>query len=448
MVFPLAKTLIETFDGSERFFVRLARSYCDPVLYARGLVSGWSVAYAVISQLPTEPTPARAWFGLLAGVAASAGISLVRDLLYMSLGRGRVQVPRVYVVSGLLGGFIGAALGFYFDTPQVALVGSRFAEYVTVAHSPQPFIEYPLLSKWGMVRVGEVTGGVSLLFAQSLAGVISWSIPAWLFALNRAFLEAYFRRETEPIKALLRKDGMVQLAENMIQVLRWGLWMSPIIRSFLRPMGEPTWYNQDGGIRTVAAIVQDVRLSHAAFARWSLRVFVYLLAFDWVRILIWLDHFGLRVSTLVNLSFLGMDRLDQRTARYLSPYSTARAIPEAVKRFTTWAPLLIPYYIPRGADWDYAWTASEALQARRRPARLVYILARCPVWADVLLFVAAAAVASGGFRFARWLRERRGGVGPASQTIENTAYRVVAGQRGDIYSQHAFAQLRRQPPGL
>ena len=45
----------------------------------------------------------------------------------------------------------------------------------------------------------------------------------------------------------------------MIEVLRWGLWMSPIIKSFLRPMGEPTWYNQDGAIRTVSAIVQDVR---------------------------------------------------------------------------------------------------------------------------------------------------------------------------------------------
>ena len=45
----------------------------------------------------------------------------------------------------------------------------------------------------------------------------------------------------------------------MIQVLRWGLWMSPIINSFLRPMGEPTWYNQDGAIRTVLAIFETRR---------------------------------------------------------------------------------------------------------------------------------------------------------------------------------------------
>src|SRR5207253_833919 len=112
---------------------------------------------------------------------------------------------------------------------------------------------------------------------------------------------------------------------------------------------------------TLIATVQDVRLSPDAFRAWSLQVFIWLLAYDSVRILIWLDHFGLRVATLVNLSFLGVDALERRLARFLAPAATARCIPEAVKRFTTWAPLLIPYYIPRGADWDVAWSQSEAL---------------------------------------------------------------------------------------
>ena len=114
----------------------------------------------------------------------------------------------------------------------------------------------------------------------------------------------------------------------MIEVLRWGLWMSPIINSFLRPMGEPTWYNQDGAIRTVFAIVQDATLTPEAFRAWSLQVFISLLAYDAVRILIWLDHMGLRVATLVNLSFLGMDSLEQRLARFFAPAATARCIPE------------------------------------------------------------------------------------------------------------------------
>ena len=37
-------------------------------------------------------------------------------------------------------------------------------------------------------------------------------------------------------------------------------------------------------------------------------MFIGLLAYDWLRVLIWFDHMGLRVATLVNLSFLGGDR--------------------------------------------------------------------------------------------------------------------------------------------
>src|SRR3954451_11714888 len=155
---------------------------------------------------------------------------------------------------------------------------------------------------------------------------------------------------------------MIGLTENMIKVLRWGLWMSPIIKSFLRPMGDPTWYNQDGAIRTLLAVYHDATMTPDAFRAWSLQGFIYLLAFDIIRILIWVDHMGLRVATLVNLSFLGMDRLDARLARVVAPASTARCIPEGVKRFTTWAPLLIPFYIPRGREWDAAWSGAETLR--------------------------------------------------------------------------------------
>src|SRR5262249_24234118 len=207
--------------------------------------------------------------------------------------------------------------------------------YLAVNVPPQPFDVYPLLSKWGRIDLGTVTGGVSLLFAESLSGVIEWSIPAWLFAINRTFLAAYFQKETAPIKALFTRDGLIALTDNMIVVFRWGLWMSPIIKSFLRPTGEPTWYNQDGAIRTFIAIVQDVRLSPEAFRAWSLQVFIWLLAYDAVRILIWLDHMGLRVATLVNLSFLGMDRLEERLAGAPAPAATAPRLPRGRHRVPT-----------------------------------------------------------------------------------------------------------------
>ena len=82
------------------------------------------------------------------------------------------------------------------------------------------------------------------------------------------------------------------------------------------------------------------------FREWNLRVFTWVLGYDLFCVLIWLDHMGLRVATLVNLSFLGMDRLDEKAARFVRPWATARCIPEGVKRFTTWVPLLIPFYIP------------------------------------------------------------------------------------------------------
>src|SRR4029077_2715482 len=133
---------------------------------------------------------------------------------------------------GLLGGFIGSAIGFYLDAAQVAVIVNKFHRYLTIGSGPETHGVYPLLSKWGYINLGPVTGGPSLFFAESLAGVISWSVPAWLFALNRTAMAACFQREATPIRHLFTMDGLVQLTQNMIVVLRWGLWMSPIINSF------------------------------------------------------------------------------------------------------------------------------------------------------------------------------------------------------------------------
>ena len=58
---------------------------------------------------------------------------------------------------------------------------------------------------------------------------------------------------------------------------------------------------------------------------------------------------GLRVASLVNLSFLGGDRADEAAARFVGHKGRTRAIPDGIRRFGTWAPLLIPFYIPRGS---------------------------------------------------------------------------------------------------
>jgi cyclic beta-1,2-glucan synthetase len=433
LAFPLIKTIVESFDGSQAFFRRVGRSYRTPTLYLRGAVVGLGLGYAISLALAEGPMQTRVWFGVGVGVAAYAGVNLLRDTLNGLRARGRPQSWRVYLVQALLGGGIGAGLGFYLDAAQVSLVTAKFHRYLSAGASPEPFGRYLLVSKWGLIDLGGVTGGVSLLFAESLAGVLTWSVPAWLFAINRAFMAAYFRKEAAPILGLFTAGGLAQLTQNMIEVLRWGLWMSPIINSFLRPVGDPTWYNQDGAIHTLIAILQDLRLSPEAFRAWSLDVFVWLLAYDSVRVLIWVDHMGLRVATLVNLSFLGMDRLDERLARFLAPAATARCIPEGVKRFTTWAPLLIPYYLPVGKDWDYAWSTAEQWQ-RSAPGGRVPALAALPLPGQLLLAAGAAACATAVFSALRLLTDRSRSRSLPAWSLGNPEYEVVHRGDGELLS--------------
>jgi cyclic beta-1,2-glucan synthetase len=435
LTFPLLKTIIESFDGSQAFFRRVGASYRKPTLYLRGVVAGLGLGTGIVLALQGTDIATRAWFGFGFGVTAYAGVNLLADAARALRGRGRVQPLRVYVVQGLLGGAIGAGVGFYLDAAQVGVVVGKFQRYLTAGTPPEVYGVYPLLSKWGHINVGVVNGGVSLLFAESLAGIVSWSVPAWLFALNRSFMEAYFQKDTRPITGLFTPAGLTGLMQNMLAVLRWGLWMSPIINSFLRPMGEPTWYNQDGAVRTLIAIIQDVRLSPEAFRAWSLQVFIALLAFDAVRILIWLDHMGLRVATLVNLSFLGMDRLEERLARFFGRAATARCIPEGVKRFATWAPLLIPYYIPRGADWDYAWSQAEALRSGR-PEGLGAVLGGLTVTDWVLLVAGSVVACTALCALFRWSRNRFGVRRLPAWSLANAGYEVTLRANGEVVSQH------------
>ncbi len=433
VAFPMVKTIFETFDGSQAFFRRVARSYANPLLYARGAAVGLGLGLGLSHAVAGESMATRSWFGAGVGVAAFAGINFLADLFASTRGRGRVRSGRVYAVQAILGGFIGAAIGFYLDSTQVGVVAAKFGRYLAVDAAPTPFIERALLSNWGLINLGTVSGGVKLLFAESLLGVISWAVPAWLFAINRTFMAAYFQKESAPIRALFTRDGLAQLSQNMIEVLRWGLWMSPIINSFLRPMGDPTWYNQDGAIRTGLAIARDATMSPDAFRAWSLQVFISLVAYDGVRVLIWLDHMGLRVATLVNLSFLGMDRLDNRLSRFIAPAATARCIPEGVKRFTTWAPLLIPYYIPRGADWDVAWGRAQALRGEAGPGTMAALMAL--PWAEKLPILAgAAAAASALYAAVRSIRSRAGARSPRAWSLANTEYEVTVAATGEVVS--------------
>ncbi len=437
LIFPLFKTIIETFDGSIPFFARARHSYREKPLYARGAIVGFGFAYALSHGFIQQAMPDRILFGLMVGVLASAGVSFFRDVAYASKNQGSIQTWRLYLVDGVMGAFVGSAIAFYLDALQVPVVVEKFRLYISAGFPAKEYTTYPLLNKWGRIDLGTFTGGAKLLFTESLAGVINWSIAAWLFAINKVFLQAIFEKQTKPIKFFFSKAGFAMLVEHMIYVLRWGLWMSPIIFTFLRMMPDPTWYNQDGAIRTLFAMYHNATMSPQAFRDWSLNVFVALMAFDFFRILIWMDHMGLRVATLVNLSFIGMDKLDERVARFIGPATAQRCIPEAVKRFTTWGPLLIPFYLPRGAEWDYVWDTAEAMHnaASVRGGGMIAAFGSLGLPGKALVIAVVILIGAGLSHALRLL-----GCGLAKRRVKilslgNRIYRVYLKADGDMYSE-------------
>ncbi|VGO13071.1 Cellobiose phosphorylase [Pontiella desulfatans] len=369
IIFPLAKTIVETFDGSQSFFGRALNAYKDPVLYIRGVVVGLAFAVGLQIDFASLPTATRIGLGALFGFAAFGGVSLARDIVY------GFKSPRYYLVEGGLGAFIGAGLGFYFDASQLPIIGTKFELYTSFGMEPGEIVRRchelrttapneftALISRWGHISLSPAAGGAKILFNEALMGVIGWGIAAPLFAINKAFLAAILNKDASTIKRIATRDGVAELVDGTVHVLRWGLWMAPIIFTFLRPMAEATWYNQDGLIRTVFASVNSILMDAEGFTAWSLTVFSWIIGFAWFQVLIWIDHMGLRVATLVNLSFLGMDKLDERCATFVGKDATARFIPEGVKRFTTWAPLLIPFYLPEGDEWNQVFENGLALQ--------------------------------------------------------------------------------------
>ena len=361
---PLAKTVLETFDGSPPFFTRLLGNACSAHLYLRGALLGLGLHLVPVQELMHRASETRFLMGAGMGAAAYAGASLALDALEKLRGRRRkLQSWRVYLNGTLLGGFVGGAMAWYVDPSQSAVVLDKFRLYVTLhVQNPQDYVIYPLFSKWGAMNLGPHSGSSRILFNESVSGVINWSLAAPLFSVNFFLLTALFARSWAPVRLMASRQGLIAIAEQTVRVLRWGLWMAPVIYSLLRISPDPTWYNQDGAVRTLAAIWQSFALSPEAFRSWSVETFLSLLAYDWVRILIWFDHMGLRVATLVNLSFVGGDALDELLARFQGHPGRSRCIPEALRRFATWAPLLIPFFLPMGADWAHVWDGAEAIQ--------------------------------------------------------------------------------------
>ncbi len=458
LVFPLIKTIIESFDGSQRFWSRAFAAWRNPVLYGRGFVVGLVFAFAVSFNLPAKSTEIRILYGAVAGIIAFAGVSFIRDMVLGIMRHGGIKSWRLYLVESGLGLFIGAALAFYFDVNQLPIILAKFHLYNSFGMNPDALVaacnevrttrpdEFrALLNNWGYIKLSAATGGAKILFNEALIGVSVWGIAAWLFAVNKAFLQALFDKSWAPIKQIPTRAGVNELVAGTIRVMRWGLWMSPIIFTFLRPMGTPTWYNQDGAIRTLFATVNSIFMSPDAFNEWSLHIFLWILVYSGFRILIFIDHMGLRVATLVNLSFIGMDRLDERVARFIGPDAAARFIPEAVKRFTTWAPLLIPFYLPAGEEWARVWNESRAMLASSHGGVISAFMSLAIFYqfAIIVLIIFITAAISYFVRGRKDIKERNNA---GRQRIANLNYEVILKRTGELNSNLYYQDIMLTRP--
>jgi cyclic beta-1,2-glucan synthetase len=443
---PLAKTILESFDGSRPFHSRLLDSALQPHLYLRGAIIGCGLYLIPVQAMILKTPGERFLLGALIGGLAYAGAGLVLDGVEMLQGlRTKTQNWRVFLNASLLGGFVGGAIAWYVDPAQSAIVLNKFRLYVTLhVNNPQDYVIYPLFSKWGAMNLGPHSGSARVLFNESVSGVINWSLAAPLFSVNFFFLTALFARSWTPVRLLVSRQGLIAVAEQTVRVLRWGLWMAPVIYSLLRISPDPTWYNQDGAIRTLAAIWQSFALTPEAFRSWSIETFLQLLAYDWVRIMIWFDHMGLRVATLVNLSFVGGDALDELMARFQGHAGRTRCIPEALRRFATWAPLLIPFFLPMGADWAHVWDGAEAIQktgqGQASPLAVLVVLFAMASVTVALVRVRFRKEPTGDMCVACGLQ--RPGFRPADEIVlTNGVYTAVHTQDGRGYSR-VFSSVR------
>ena len=388
-LFPLARAILESTDSTPPFFGRLEQAYQRQTNFARGLVAGAGAGIAFSIALPEAGPFNRFAFGCMIGALTFAGVDAAFDALELRRNRRQhLRSWRVYALGALLGGLVAGAIAWYLDRGQIEVIVNKFYAYVSLDYGADgrpvnPYIIRPLFSKWGGTDLGLGDGGVRIFYDESLSGVIQWVFAAPLFSINLFFLTALLQRSLRPLRQLASLEGLNLLVENAVRVLRWGLWMAPVIYSFLKASGDPTWYNQDGLVRTFVASWMSDALPPSDFRQWSLDVFTAILAFDALRVLIWFDHMGLRVATLVNLSFVGGDMADEQAARFLGKAQISRAIPEGIRRFGTWAPLLLPFYIPRGAEWDKAWTAAEQM-TNLRPPSYIYLLSGYLIYAGVL----------------------------------------------------------------
>jgi cyclic beta-1,2-glucan synthetase len=214
LLFPLGATILGSADGTAPFFGRLKAAYRDARAPVRGIVAGFGLALVYHTDLAAYEGGARflTMFGL--GALCYGGVDLAFDAWSIATGkRVKLQTWRLYALGLLLGGVVAGALGWYFDAAQLQVVIAKFWAYADVDYRLDgralgDFTTYPIFNKYGMFNLGQVAGGVRLFWAESVAGVINWSLAAPLFSINYVLLDAALQRSLRPIKNLVSPQGV------------------------------------------------------------------------------------------------------------------------------------------------------------------------------------------------------------------------------------------------
>lgn len=115
-LYPLAKTVIESFDGSSPSVSRLLTNASARTGYARDLVIGGGTGLAALLELPLAGSYDRLGCGFALGALAYAGVDVARDTLAILHGpRLRLQTWRLYALGTVLVGVVGGAIARYCD---------------------------------------------------------------------------------------------------------------------------------------------------------------------------------------------------------------------------------------------------------------------------------------------------------------------------------------------
>ena len=166
------------------------------------------------------------------------------------------------------GRFHWALLAFYMDATQVPVVMEKIKCICRPGPEPKNYNDLRAVEQVGTGGPGAFTGGVVVLqrsfWRGSLPGPLRRGSPSTGFSCRRS---SSGTRRRPPF---LLSGGRRELMVNMLHVVRWGLWMAPIINTGLRMMGEATWYNQDGAVLPWWPFIKTSPVQTRDFQTWEL----------------------------------------------------------------------------------------------------------------------------------------------------------------------------------